>query len=327
MLNEINKLFGRDFVIGFFLPSLLFLITSVVNLMSLGIHPIWMRIDPNDALKDTTILAAMSLIVAFFLMSLNRLIFRALEGYWIFDLGKRLNVFQRWRFRRLHGQLDRLKQQKDQCEKEKLTFTKVDEYNRLMERAAQRFPSKESLLLLTSFGNAVRAFEDYPRVMYGFESINGWARLNAVLPKAYRETIGNMRAATDMWVNVWFLSVIVAFECFVPRAAHSLRQGPVWVAMIPMAIGFLAAWQARIAAQQWGEFIKAAFDVFLPALCSKLGYQRPASRESERALWHSLSQAMVYRHSPSLDKLEGLRNLRMCTSGTEPNDGDRDGSE
>jgi len=66
--------------------------------------------------------------------------------------------------------------------------------------------------MFTSFGNAVRAFEDYPRVLYGFESINGWSRLNAVIPKSYQDILGNKRAMTDFWVNVWFVSLLTIVE-------------------------------------------------------------------------------------------------------------------
>lgn len=53
--------------------------------------------------------------------------------------------------------------------------------NNLMRRLGEEFPDKEEYLLPTPFGNVLRSFEIYPRYMYGFESIDGWGRLLAVI--------------------------------------------------------------------------------------------------------------------------------------------------
>jgi hypothetical protein len=54
-----------------------------------------------------------------------------------------------------------------------------------MRIAANRFPPDRKDLLSTSFGNTVQAFEDYSRVMFDFESITGWSRLNTVVPQQF----------------------------------------------------------------------------------------------------------------------------------------------
>mgnify|MGYP006193474647 CR=1 FL=1 len=59
-----------------------------------------------------------------------------------------------------------------------------------------------------------------------------------------------------------------------------------------------------MAAEQWGEWVKAAFDVFLPALCHKLGYKKPRTAEDERKFWLSFSQGTAYRYFDSLRDLD-----------------------
>lgn len=70
---------------------------------------------------------------------------------------------------------------------------------------------------------------------------------------------------------------------------------------------FGASWRAHITAEQWGEWVKATFDVYLPVLCHKLGYKKRSSVEEERKFWLSLSQGMMYRDLFSLKDLDKLR--------------------
>ncbi|BDA75954.1 hypothetical protein CAL7716_101200 (plasmid) [Calothrix sp. PCC 7716] len=50
------------------------------------------------------------------------------------------------------------------------------------------------------------------------------------------------------------------------------------------------------AALEWGNYIKASFDVFLPELYNKLGFNSALTRDEERENWTRFSQAIIYRH-------------------------------
>jgi hypothetical protein len=93
-------------------------------------------------------------------------------------------------------------------------------------------------------------------------------------------------------------------------------QAPVlW---FPVAVILLTFWVfqlARNAAERWGEWVKGAFDVFLPALCNQMGYALPATFEEERQLWHSLSQAMVFRDEESRAELARFRLKAAALEG------------
>ncbi len=115
-MGEINKLIGRDFVVGFFMPALLFVALSTpMFAVSRKLPPVFV-IDPADPLKETTFLALITLAAAFFLMAINRVLFRALEGYWPFGLERRLNFFQLRRFRRLKRRIAELDTERDECQ-------------------------------------------------------------------------------------------------------------------------------------------------------------------------------------------------------------------
>jgi hypothetical protein len=101
-VGEINKIIGRDFVVAFFVPALLFVAGNAGLLRLFELLPTWLEVDPDKPLEETTFLALLTLAVAFLLMALNRLVFRLLEGYWL-GLGRRLSQVQRYKFDRLQA--------------------------------------------------------------------------------------------------------------------------------------------------------------------------------------------------------------------------------
>lgn len=164
----------------------------------------------------------------------------------------------------------------------------------LSQKKAERFPDAEGWLLPTAFGNTLRAFEVYPRIMYGLDAIPGWERLLTVIPKEYRTLIDDAKAQTDFWLNLWFLNLVFAFEyIFLLISTQKLNL----ISLLPLTIflSFITSYRARLAVVEWGHYIKAAFDVFLPELYEKLGFEQPCDRDAERANLVRFSQAIIYR--------------------------------
>ncbi|HLN29715.1 MAG TPA: hypothetical protein VK395_18360 [Gemmataceae bacterium] len=302
MIGELNKIFDRDFVIGYFMPALAFLAATIGILALYGMLPTWLSFSQTDALKETTFIALFSWIGGVTLMALNREIFRLMEGYWYLRSYIPLTHLERWRFRRLHGKVSNLQAQYQQWPGDAASFPHVEKLIELKREAAYRFPSEEGLILPSSFGNTVRAFEDYPREVYGFESIQGWFRLLAVVSKDYRELVNSARATTDFWVNLWFASLLLLAE-YAAIALWQWESKVPWLVVVCPLVAMFAYWRARSSAERWGEWVKASFDVFLPELCKKLGLALPPTWDKQRELWHSFSQAMIYRDAGSRARL------------------------
>jgi hypothetical protein len=55
------------------------------------------------------------------------------------------------------------------------------EYDDLLIELVVQFPSEQRLILPTRFGNAIRAFEDYSRQVYGADGIPLWIHLKLIL--------------------------------------------------------------------------------------------------------------------------------------------------
>jgi hypothetical protein len=175
----------------------------------------------------------------------------------------------------------------------------------------------------TTFGNVIRAFESYPRIMYGFEPVHGWHRLLAVIPKDYRALVDEAKTQTDFWVNIWVVAVLVFVE-YIGFAWYKLEimgasNSPATLAfpLLALVIAFISIWRANMAAVVWGEMVKSAYDVYLPVLYKKMGFSFPSDRHEEREILTRFSQAIIYRSpesmprrvSPASEKDKG--NVRM----------------
>jgi hypothetical protein len=99
--SELNKIFGRDFLIAFFVPALFFLLGTFFLLRLFGVDTPLSHVNWRRPLEDTSFLMIVALIFAIFLQAFNREIFRMAEGYWPDWLRRRLNGFHRSRFRKL----------------------------------------------------------------------------------------------------------------------------------------------------------------------------------------------------------------------------------
>jgi hypothetical protein len=189
--------------------------------------------------------------------------------------------------------------------------TLEEKRTQLETRLAEQFPVPETSVLPTRFGNVVRSFEEYPRLVYGISSIHGWARLLAVIPKDYQEKISIAKANVDFWVNLWFLSfltaivsVAISVSTYDISGMNRVEEALLWMKMASPLLAallfpFVAAWGARNSAVEWGIVFKASFDVFLPALGKKLGFPDGITHEDEAELWTFFNEVMVHRSETS----------------------------
>ena len=298
MFGELPKLFDRNFTIGYVLPSALFLGAILLLLQAFEFDDILTVLTTNDPLLDTAYIIISVWFVGIVLLSLNYIIVRFLEGY-----GKR-NPLKYLLSRSKRAQFDeiakRLKVLDQKHGEKKITDQETVERRELKLELAERFPNNRSSVLPTSFGNALRAFEKYPKVVYGLEATRGWDRLQAVVSKQYLGLLDNAKAQTDMWVNVWFLSMIYVGVYLALTIQFEPRFPIPRVLVAAIVIGYFACRQTTTAAVLWGRMVKSAFDVYLPTLASKMGYTLPLSREAEWKLWDDFSQSMLYRQKKYL---------------------------
>lgn len=312
MFGKLPELFDRNFAVGYFLPSTLFLVTSLALANEFGHLPAIISMNTAsqvDVLIGTTIVGLMSWLASTLLLATNRDVLRLMEGYGCFNPSHLLGWVEKRRYKKLLENISKLDEEYLSCISEKIEFPKKLRLkrNRLMRESAERFPDEEQWLLPNSFGNTIRAFEVYPRVMYGLDAIPGWSRLLGVLPEEYRGLVNNAKIQVDFWANLWLLSLMTVVE-YVGLALRAGQVRILWFPFVAFSIALVAFSRATSSAVEWGDLIKSSFDVFLPELCEKLGLLDTATVNEKKVLWRKFSQSIIYRNPkympmPNQDKV------------------------
>ncbi len=296
MFGELPKLFDRNFAMAYFLPAVMFigLVAEIASRFGKGASLISSL--QADLLVGASLLGVISWLSGIFLLVTNRGLYRFLEGYGRYNPLKLMGRIEKSSFTRLQNEIAALDDQYREYIKLDQEFPQDlrTKRNELMRASAERFPDKMDLLLPTPFGNTLRAFEVYPRVMYGIESIDGWSRLLAIIPKEYRELMDNAKTQVDFWVNIGFLNFLLFLE-YVGLAILTQSFPAWWILILLGVVGAISPYFAQSTAVEWGDYVKSAFDVFTAKLREALGIPAPADREEEKDQWVKYSQAIGYR--------------------------------
>lgn len=316
MFGELPKLFERNFAMAFFLPFLIFvgMVTEIASRFGQGAGLLTAM--QTDLIVGATLFGVVSWLGGIFLLVTNRGLYRFLEGYGKWNPLKLIGGLQKKKYTQLLAEIENLD---DQFREQKDKFPRElrDKRNQLMRQAAEYFPDREGLLLPTAFGNILRAFEIYPRIMYGIESIDGWSRILAVIPKDYRELMDNAKTQVDFWVNVGFLSFLLFLE-YACLAIYTKSLGEWWIAALILLAAILSPHFAENSAVEWGDYVKASFDVFAPKLREALNINQPADRDDEEKQWTAFSQAIIYRLPERMPELKSTGGEHSTTDAKSP---------
>jgi hypothetical protein len=300
MFSELPKLFERNFAMAFFMPVIIFIGVSLLILEQYQFSQILTTIS-SDTLIGVTLLGLGSWLGGIVLLASNHDLYRLLEGYGKYNPVRLLGGFQRRRFLRLQNRLKKLNNEYRNAGSD-FPAHKRTTRNKIIKVLAEHFPDDERWLLPTAFGNTLRAFETYPRVMYGLEAIDGWSRILAVVPEDYRKLIDNAKTQVDFWVNLGFLSVILIVE-YLGIAIYANSIQAVWLFALIILSSLIAPYRAKRVAIEWGDLVKAVFDLYRFDLLKTMHVEWPESRDEERELWTKISQSIMYKMPSSLPEI------------------------
>ena len=177
MLSSLPKLADRAFILGTFLPTLLFTGCLLSLFHDYELVKVWRQALEVKDLGQAVFLLFGVWVLAVLILLLNHWIYRLLEGYMFPSwLAEPLKNRHRKRLHRSLRQLDK-------------------HINTTLNRGAfwysllQMTPLRDDEVLPTRFGNAIRAFETYPSEIYGADAITIWLRLTSVMPKEFMQQI------------------------------------------------------------------------------------------------------------------------------------------
>jgi hypothetical protein len=302
MFSGLPNLFDRNFIIAFFLPALIFILASFGLIVVFDIQPYLTSKITEDIYKGATSIGLTSWICAVFLLALNFEILRLFEGYGHFNPLRLLQWIQRKKFFQLQREKFQVEKDVDIVEEigdEEKFSDFVGQKIKIYLKAVERFPSREKRLLPTAFGNAIRAFEDYPEDIYGLDAVVSWVRLLGVIPKDFRELINTARCVTDFWMNLVLISYLIIIEyAIIVLSTGQIRV--IWAPLLMLGFAFFASRRTVLAAVMWGDFVKSSYDLYLPDLRDKLQLPVKKTTEEEKALWNEMARQFLYHQAANI---------------------------
>ena len=304
MFSEIPALFDKNFAIGYLIPSIGLLLGIQGLLAAFGVASVPGFLTEQNVIVGSAVIVVIGWLIGIVLAATNHDFIRFLEGYGSYNPLQIFLPWQKSRFNELKEEVRALENKgKDRTPQER------DRLNELYLEQVTYFPDDEKWLLPTAFGNAIRAFEVYPRLMYEVDSIALWPRLLAVVPEEYKPYIDDAKAHMDFWMNLGISTFLLLLLSVAMRIYDFYKDIPVnrilfWI-LIGAEIGLLVLCQyrAKRSAIGWGQTVKSAFDLFLPDLATKLGLKVSSTREGQGLMWRNYGVAVYYARKDWLPEL------------------------
>ena len=305
MYGRLPSLSDARFWASYYIPALGFTLLTYRLLARFQHLPTWLpdwflSAQGRGDFWGLEIALALALAIAIALTMVHRSVLAFLKGEGRFNPWRLVGRIEHINHQQLLHQVDILEERMSAYEEQGETPPQDFQKQRMRTLlfAEQRYPERNLRLQPTAFGNVVRAFEAYPRIVYNMDSLSVWPRLLAILPSPVIRRLDSAKAQVDFWLNVWILSLhmLVGYAVI---TLLSLRIHWEWLPVLLIGLALHSAWQARMAAVDWGHHVKAAFDVYRHELRRRCGYGAPRSPAAERAFWAQYSEAVMYRH-PSM---------------------------
>lgn len=323
MFWDAPTLIDRNFVIGYLLPSIILCILVCINFYLVG----WIDLENLTGIlsmgKAAATLAIIWLI-AVLLLAINFQVLRILEGYPVMRAiefyGHLHPTGERWLQRLIRRGFERnarpafeFQATVDAARAEgKPDVVMPDDHAPKLALAAALYPDDSIFVLPTRFGNLFRAFEVYPRVLYGLDAIPAWMRMQAIIPKEAKDLLADAKAQLDFCVNL-IVASSVAFVLNIVLAVEQEKYHNFWFLLVWFGMGICSYWLSLSSAMQFGHYVKSTFDLYRGDLANALGLDLPPSIEEERKMWQTLSRMMIYRSPLRAAELTRFRSKKNST--------------
>jgi hypothetical protein len=288
-LTDFAGVFSRAFVVGYFAPAFfgLFLLRLVADERA---QPVDFR--ALGAGAQVLVLGGLALLLGLLLSGLERPLLRLLEGYPLRNSRRRAlqriddRLTAAWRAK--HGELETA-----------LEGAESSDRTRAAHEFHHAFPARVDLVLPTRFGNTLRSAETHPRKRYGLDGIAIWPRIELLLSDTEQETIGQQHTNVAFFANSIAVVLIAGVSAALDRLWHQPNVATAAVQIASISIASLAlAWAlyngATRAAADWGDSIRAAFDIHRLDLYEKLGVRVPVSPADELSLGRAVNRCILF---------------------------------
>jgi hypothetical protein len=145
----------------------------------------------------------------------------------------------------------------------------------------RRYPLLDHLVRPTALGNALAAAEDTAGRAFGYDAVVAWPRLYPLLGEQTRLVVDDRRDTVDAAAR---MAVTTAATALVSAALLARTGWWLCLALVPVAVSWVAYRGAVQAALAYGESLHVAFDLHRFALLAALGVKVPDDPDEERRI-------------------------------------------
>jgi hypothetical protein len=217
LLGVISGQFAKSFVLGAFLPAVVFMILNVILVVPFLPPELALAEYLKDYDKEWQAVAALfaAILVSSLLYNLNIPLIRFYEGYLFEDswLGRKMRQRHVRKLTQMDEEIKDLRERYGNMQPGDADRSEVwREFGLTSAERRVRFPSSEEFVTPTRLGNVIAAFEHYSYAQYGMDSVTLWPRLVSKFDAAYAGVIDDAKTSLDFFVNSSFLLAVVAVE-------------------------------------------------------------------------------------------------------------------
>ena len=309
-LSDIAGVFSRYFIVGFFLPAF-FAIVAISQTVDAAMLPAVYNHASGGA--QVAIVGGAALALGLVLLGLHYQVLRLYEGY---PLAARRSWFV---IRLLYGLM--IWHQRRRFRRAVRASGDFDASWRLDRRFPHnpKNPTDESLLLPTSFGNAIRAFERHSFIRWHLNAIAAWPYVENLLSDHESDVLSDARGDVAFFINTSLLAILTGLALLFDMLHYESSPSKFFL-LIPLAIAIVAYHAAVGSAISWGEVVRACIDSHRLQMYTTLGLRAPTSiKDEEQLAWHLNSTLLVGERMP--DEFFAAPNDHVSTKGVPPKNG------
>jgi hypothetical protein len=296
-LSDITGVFSRYFVVGFFLPAYVSLVSLWLSASSDFIPN---AVGRHSEGTELLILGGIALVAGLVLSGSSYLITRAFEGYPLMRvrnwpvvglIADAAIAIQRRSYDRLRAVRD--DRSGAPTDRARAAWT-LDRF----------FPHDRDALLPTRMGNVIRAFEQHSNVRWGLDGVTIWPWIDTLLSGDERELQVDAKIDLYVFINAALGAFVVGVCLVVDKAVNVPHPASYWpLYAIPFVVGYILYRAALAPAAGWGDAVRAAIDLHRLELYEKLGVRTPLSFSDERRMAERINKAILYGNPPLSDDL------------------------
>lgn len=323
------KELGRSYIVSSFLPSALFV--SLLLILFRGFIPAKLISELPEGgfflVGQWVLVSVFTIWIAFFLFSSVDWIVKLFEGYYLpFFLKNILSESYAEQVRKRASSYFKIRdikrkppEKRTQREKNEYHKNWAAAYGELQELEIEA-PFDDKDFMPTRLGNVLKASEVYANERYLIEAITIWPRLFSLLPSGFVKDMEEKNNHFMFLLNSTLLiyvcgalclaSALIGFYydycagwlfCNILRTQHILHAGfslispkfYLLASIVLISFGYRLYRIAVNAAQDFGLFYRAGFDLYRTELLKHLHHRLPKNLTDEREAWLTLSTFFI----------------------------------